>query len=438
MDTIIRIIQVIFALSILIVVHEFGHYLFARLFKIRVEKFYLFFPPSIFKYKPKNSDTEWGIGSIPLGGFCKISGMIDESMDEGQMKKEPQPWEFRTKPAWQRFFVLLGGVLFNFIFAILLFSAILYTWGDQYLKNENAKYGIEVNELSHEIGFRDGDKIISFDGIKINNFNELWSTLARNQAKTALVLRGNDTININIDPIYMPAIMNNSGMFQVLAPIAVGKIPEGSINEKAGIKQGDRFLRVAEKEVFSFNDLKIALAQYKNQTPEVHFLREGEEISIPLKCDSTGKIFVGLQKDISDFNVTGKSYSIIESIPAGFNRAINTVVNYIKELGLVFNPKTGAYKSVGSFISIGSIFPGIWNWQIMWNIMAWLSIMLAVLNLLPIPGLDGGHLLFTIYEIITRRKPSTKFLITAQLIGMGILLFIFIFAFGNDIFRLLN
>ena len=436
MDVIIRIVQVILALSILVVVHEFGHFIFARIFKIRVEKFYLFFPPALFKYKPKNSDTEWGIGSIPLGGFCKISGMIDESMDKETMAQEPKPWEYRTKPAWQRLLVISGGVLFNFIFAMVLYSAILFTWGEEYLKNEDAIYGIQTNPLSAEIGFRDGDKILAFDGVVPNNFAELQVDLVRSQAKTATVLRGTDTVVIDIDPAYIPAILNTPGMFMITAPVAIAEVPDTSINFSAGLLPGDRFTKVADREVVSFNSLQNALAAHKGEITPIEFKRGDEYVTYDLQVNENGKIEVVLQSDVSEFHVTKKEYTLLGAIPAGISKTFNTVADYIKELGLIFSPKTEAYKSVGSFIAIGSIFPTAWNWEAFWNIVALLSVMLAVINLLPIPALDGGHIVFTIYEIITGRKPSDKFMEYAQMVGMIFLLLIMFLAFGNDILRL--
>lgn len=436
MDIIIRIVQVLLALSILVVVHEFGHFTFAKIFKIRVEKFYLFFPPALFKFKPKNSDTEWGIGSIPLGGFCKISGMIDESMDKEAMAQEPKPWEYRTKPAWQRLLVIAGGVMFNFIFAMLLYSAILFTWGEEYLKNEDAVYGIQTNSLSAEIGFRDGDRIISFDDVVPENFAELQVELVRSQARTAKVLRDGDTVTIDIDPAYIPAILNTPGMFMLAAPVAIAEVPDTSINFYAGLLQGDRFVKVADKEIISFQALQSALAAHKNQVVPIEFKRGEESVTYPLQVDGDGKIEVVLQTDISDFDITKKEYSALNAIPAGIKKTFSTIGDYIKELGLIFSPKTEAYKSVGSFIAIGSIFPTAWNWEAFWNIVALLSVMLAVINLLPIPALDGGHIIFTLYEMITGRKPSDKFMEYAQMVGMIFLLLIMFLAFGNDILRL--
>lgn len=440
MTVVLKIIQVILALSLLVIIHEFGHYIFAKIFKMRVEKFYLFFPPAIFKFKPKGGETEFGIGCIPLGGFCKISGMIDESMDKEAMAKPPQPWEFRSKPAWQRLLVMFGGVFFNFVFAIILYSAILFSWGDEYLVNKEAKYGIAVNDLSAEIGFMDGDKILAFDDEPQTDvsFTELQVNLARSQAKTATVLRGKDTISIGIDEVYFPAILNTPGMFGLRSRIAVASVPDTSVNFNSGIQKEDVFMDVGGKEVFSIIDIQSSLKGYTGGTVTISFKRGGRIIPIPVKVDELGRIGVMLQNDISDFNITTKSYSLLASIPAGFKKTYLTVANYFKELGLIFSPKTKAYKSVGSFIAIGSIFPSVWNWEIFWNITAWLSVMLSVLNILPIPALDGGHILFTLFEIITGKKPSDKFLEYAQIIGMVILLALVFLAFGNDIIRLIN
>lgn len=439
MDTIIKIIQVILALSILILVHEFGHFFFARLFKIRVEKFYLFFDPwfSIFKYKPKNSDTEYGIGWLPLGGYCKISGMIDESMDKEAMKEEPKPWEFRSKPAWQRFFVMFGGVFLNFILAILIYSATLFTWGEEYLKNSDATYGIQCNDLALEIGFRNGDKIVSFDGEPIDKFHELQMQLARNQAKTAEVIRGGQTITIDIDPSYLPAILKTPGMFSLRVPFVIQSVPDSSANLNAGLLAGDMVINADGYETPAIQDFQEILQTKKGDSVEVTLLREGQEIIKTLAVDGEGRIGIVLEGDIHKlFNITTHKYSLPASVPAGFAKTTGTIGNYFKELGLIFSPKTEAYKSVGSFITIGKIFPSTWNWEIFWGITAWLSIMLAVLNLLPIPALDGGHILFLLFEMVTRRKPSDKFLEYAQIAGMMILFAVMFLAFGNDIYRL--
>ncbi len=439
MDVILKIVQVILSLSLLVLVHEFGHYIFARIFKIKVEKFYLFFPPAVFKFKPKNSDTEFGIGCIPLGGFCKISGMVDESMDTEALSKEPQPWEFRSRPAWQRFFVMFGGVLMNFILAIILYICILWSWGEQYIRTDDAVYGIQTNALSHEIGFNDGDRLLLFDGDSVpENFYELQVDLVREQVRDVKVLRGGDTTLVYVDPEYMPAILNTPGMFGLRVPIAVGSFPDSSINKASGLQSGDRFLYVNGREVSFYNDLQSALALYADTTVTLTMLRGSDTIVLPAKVSPAGKLEVLLQADASQIRITQKEYSLAQAIPAGAKMTFTNISNYIKELGLMFTPKTEAYKSVGSFITIGSIFPSSWNWQIFWNITALLSVMLAVINLLPIPALDGGHILFLFFEMITGRKPSQRFLEVTQMIGMVLLMMLMVMAFGNDIMRLFN
>lgn len=435
----IKIVQVIAALSLLVLIHEFGHFFFARLFKIRVEKFYLFFDPwfSLFKFKPKGSDTEYGIGWLPLGGYCKISGMIDESMDKEAMKEEPKPWEFRSKPAWQRFFVMFGGVFFNFILAILIYSSTLFTWGEEYLKNQDAVYGVQCNDLAKEIGFRNGDRVVSIEGMPVDRFQDIQLSIARNQATTAVVIRDSAEVSVSIDPDYIPAILNTPGMFTLRVPYEVLSVPDSSLNYNAGLMPGDRVAEVDSQKVFIIQDIQAILMEHKGDSVSFIINRGGTLLPKVLAVDTAGRIGVFLNSDVHKFfNVTQVNYSLLSAIPAGANKTISTITNYIKELGLIFSPKTEAYKSVGSFIAIGNIFPSTWEWEIFWNITAWLSIMLAVINLIPIPALDGGHILFLLYEIITRRKPSDKFLEIAQVIGMLFLLAIMFLAFGNDIYRL--
>lgn len=433
-----KILQLILSLSILVLIHEFGHFLFARIFKIRVEKFYLFFDPwfSLFKYKPKNSDTEYGIGWLPLGGYCKISGMIDESMDKEAMAQEPQPWEYRSKPAWQRFFVIFGGVLFNFILAIIIYTGIMFTWGEQYIKNSDVTTGIYANELAQEIGFRNGDRIISFDGFVPDNFNELQVDLIRTQAKEAKVLRDGDIVTISIDPVYIPTILNTRGMFNYGIPFEVLALPDSSINAASGLMPKDRLLAINGADCDMFYEAQEVLSKFKGDSIVATIAREGEIMLLPLATDTLGRLQVNVNANLEDFyTITKKEYTLFSAVPAGINKAITTVENYFKELKLIFSPKTEAYKSVGSFLTIGSIFPGTWDWHSFWTITAFLSVMLAVLNILPIPALDGGHLVFTVYEMITKRKPSDKFLEYAQTVGMLLLLGLMILAFGNDIFR---
>ncbi|MBQ6074017.1 MAG: RIP metalloprotease RseP [Bacteroidales bacterium] len=456
MVVLLKIIQVILALSLLVLFHEFGHYTFAKLFKTRVEKFYLFFNPkrSIIKFKrfngkwhckafSPNDDPEWdahpenteyGIGWLPFGGYCKIAGMIDESMDTEAMKLPPQPYEFRTKKAWQRFFIMFGGVLFNFILAIILYAAILGTWGEEYLRNENAVYGIAVNDLSYEIGFRDGDRILAFDGVPTENFQNLQVDLVRSQAREATVLRGGDTVTVSIDPDYLPAMLNTPGMFDLAFPFVVKDVPADSPNAGAGLLPGDAFVGIDGERMSIVQQIQKELARHRSEEITASVSRAGDEFNLPLQVDTAGHVGVMLDTDLNKFfDVTTREYNLLTAVPAGARKTFTTIKGYVQELGLIFSPKTKAYKSVGSFIAIGRIFPDTWDWFKFWTLCALLSIMLGVMNLLPIPALDGGHILFLIFEMITGRRPSDKFMEVAEWIGMALLIMLMVLAFGNDI-----
>ena len=460
MEIILKIVQLLLSLSILVIVHEFGHFLFARLFRMRVDRFYLFFHPAFALVRAKRIDgkwkfsflssqapeemkahpeqTEFGIGWLPVGGYCKVSGMVDESMDKEQLRQPPKPLEFRSKPAWQRFFVMTGGVLFNLVLAVFLYAGILYTWGERYLANDDAVYGIRVNELTQELGFQNGDKIIAFDGQPVDRFDELQINLIRQQARTATVVRHSDTLTLHLDPQYLPAALNYPGMFTPIIPFVVAALPDTSHNAQAGLQPGDHVVAIDGEPVLSIEDGQAILERKKQQVVQASLQRSDSLITVPLLVNSEGKAGVALKGTSEVFHLTVKHHSLLAALPAGAVKGYNTVKNYIKELKLIFTPKTEAYKSVGSVITIGKIFPGTWNWHAFWNITAFLSIMLAVLNILPIPGLDGGHTLFVIYEMITRRKPSDKVLEYTTSAGLVFLIALMALAFGNDIFRLLK
>lgn len=429
-----KILQVILALSTLVLIHELGHFAFAKLFKIRVDKFYLFFDWgfSLFKFKPKGSDTEYGIGWLPLGGYCKIAGMIDESLDTESLKTAPQPWEFRSKPAWQRLLVMAGGVLFNFIFAILVYIGLMAGWGESYISNENSE--IYVNELAYEMGFRNGDKILKFDDYTPEKFDMLQADLARQTARKATIVRDGDTLDLYIDNSRIGDVLNSPGMFGLAVPFIIDTIPPVSPNSSAGLKRGDRIISLCDSQVKYVQDSRNIIKGFAGKSIPSTILRGKDTLEMTLQVDTSG--LLGIYAQIP--GIKTKDYNLISAIPAGIRHTFGTIGGYIQDLKLVFTPSTEAYKSVGSFIAMGQIFPASWDWYRFLNILALLSIMLGVMNLLPIPALDGGHIVFTIYEMITGRKPSDKFLTGAQIIGMILLFGLMILAFGNDIGRLVK
>ena len=445
MVVLIKTLQVILALSILILVHELGHFTFAKLFGIRVDKFFLFFDagdvklfstksPWFIKMFPKAAswETEYGIGWLPLGGYCKIAGMVDESMDTEYLQNEPQPWEFRTKPAWQRLLVMAGGVLFNFILAILTYSFILAQWGEKYYSNKDCC--IYVNELAYDMGFRSGDRILSFDDYIPEDFGMLQADLVRQMTHKATVLRDGDTLNIYIDHNRMAEILKTPGMFDLAIPFTISELTETSPNVSCDIRKGDRIISIAGNDVAYLQDARPILSENAGKSVPTIMVRGADTLALDLQVDTAGTIGVLLEP----VKFETKEYTFLTAIPGGCVKAYETVAGYIKDLKLVFTPSTQAYKSVGSFISIGQIFPSAWNWYSFMSILALLSIMLGVMNLLPIPALDGGHMVLTLYEMITGKKPSDKFLYITQIIGLILVFGLMFLAFGNDIARLLR
>ena len=429
----IKTLQVILALSVLIIIHEFGHFLWARLFKIRVEKFYLFFDvggKALARWHW--GGTEFGIGWLPFGGYCKIAGMIDESLDMEQMKKEPQSWEFRTHPAWQRLLVMAGGVINNFIFAIFGYIAIMAIWGDSYI--ENRGNSIYVDNLAYEMGFRNGDQILRFDDYEPVDFAMLQADLARRNVRKATVLRGSDTLDIYIDHARIGDVLSDPMMFDLAIPIVVDSVMADGLNAGSPLLRGDRIVAYDGHGVEFVQDSRALLADKRLQEVDASVVRGADTLGVPVRVDSSGRIGVLMQLP----GIKVRHYNLLEAIPAGWREAGSSIRGYLDDLSLLARPSTGAYKSVGSFIAIGQVFPETWDWFRFLNILALLSIMLAVMNLLPIPGLDGGHILFTLYEIITGRKPGERFLMVAQLIGMAIIFGLMILAFGNDIARLIH
>jgi regulator of sigma E protease len=440
MTVLIKILQLLLSLSILVIVHEFGHFLFARLFKTRVEKFYLFFDWPWAIFKKKWGETEYGIGMIPLGGYVKISGMIDESMDREQMKQPPQPHEFRSKKSWQRLMIMLGGVFFNFIFALLIYIGTLSVWGETYLAASNVKYGILTDSTGYAMGLRNGDKIISVDGVPVDNFYAIVPDILLNERQEITVDRQGSKVDIPINREYIPLLLKNPDIIDAripFGPFVVTGFSDDSPARNAGIAMGDEIIALDSIPFEWYDEFQVYIAARKGKPLTVTVRRENELIDFTIRTTEAG--IIGVMRDVSNIlEMSTKHYNFAQAIPAGISKGWKTTGDYLKQFKLIFAKDTKAYESLGGFITIGSIFPGKWNWQSFWNLTAFLSLILAVMNILPIPALDGGHVMFLIYEVVTGRKPSDKFLEYAQIAGMVILLALLIFANGNDILKLIR
>lgn len=443
MGVVIQIGQLLLSLSILIILHELGHFLFARLFNTRVEKFYLFFDPWFSVFKIKKGDTEYGMGWLPLGGYVKISGMIDESMDREQMKQPPQPWEFRSKPAGQRLLIMLGGVTVNLILGFLIYSAVLYVWGEKYLPNKNLTDGIWcVDSTAMDIGFRNGDKILSINNYEPNRYEDIYREIIF--GGKVKILRDN-----KVDSIYLPHDFvgslvkeRNTILFYPRVPFIIREVPDTSVNRDSGLKSKDRLISINNIPVKYYDQYLTIADTLSPGTYKAEVLREGSTLSLDLTLSGQRKLevltliptFDELEK-LGLYKQETRTFSFLESIPAGFRLAGSQLSFYIKQFKLIFDFKTGAYKGLGGFGTIGGLFPKEWSWEIFWEITAFLSLILAFMNVLPIPALDGGHVMFLLYEIVTRRKPSEKFMEYAQIVGMVIIIGLLIFANTNDIIR---
>ena len=457
----IRLLQFMLAIGLLVLLHEGGHFFFAKLFGIRVEKFYLFFDPSIwkwngslFKFKPKNSDTQYGVGWLPLGGYCKISGMIDESFDTEQMKQPAQPWEFRSKPAWQRLLVMIGGVLVNFLLALFIYSMILFYWGDTYIPVKDMNLGMKFNTEAKALGFKDGDILIGTEKGEFKDFSaDLYRDLS--EAKRVDLIRNGKKMSLNL-----PGDINLLGMLKAepafvrpLVPAVVDSVMADTPAEAIGLQKGDKIIAFNGKPIDSYNEFtdQIGVLEDMMTAAETHAdsmkIRTttivvsrnagkgmADTLSVvltpELRVGFAVKAFVGLYKPYT------REYGFLESIPAGIKYGWNVLAGYVGDMKYVFTAD-GA-KSLGGFGAIGSLFPPVWDWYLFWKMTAFLSIILAFMNILPIPALDGGHVLFLLYEIITRRKPSETFMIRAEYVGFGILILLMVVANLNDILRWLG
>ena len=450
MEILIKASQFILSLSLLIVLHELGHFIPAKLFKTRVEKFYLFFDYKFSIFKKKIGETVYGIGWIPLGGYVKISGMIDESMDTEQMALPPQPWEFRSKPAWQRLIIMLGGVFVNFILGIFIYIMLMYAYGEKFLPNENVKDGVWVQDsLGINLGIQTGDKVLTIDGERIKKFNELSTLIGFINGTNFQIERNGAVIDKVIPEDFISQLVDrgkNAGpVITVRYPFVIAKVQKDSLNANADIQPKDIITAINGTPISYYDQAKNEMAKYKGQNISITLKREKEVKEIPVKVSNFGNIGVAFGRTsyndlakLGYYDLADIEYSFAEAIPAGWNKSWKVLTDYVKQLKKIFNPSTGAYKGLGGFISIGSIFPSEWSAQSFWNITAFLSIMLGFMNLLPIPALDGGHVVFTLWEMITGKKPGDKFLEYAQVTGFLLLIALLLFANGNDLFKLLS
>lgn len=442
MEIIIKLSQFLLSLSLLIILHELGHFIPAKLFKTRVEKFYLFFDVKFSLFKKKIGETEYGIGWLPLGGYVKISGMIDESMDKEQMEQPQQPWEFRSKPAWQRLIIMLGGVTVNFILAFIIYIGMAFAYGDTYIAMNDLKDGLLIeNPAMIKAGFKTGDKILAVDGAKIAKFdNDINIKIV--MAKEVLIERnGNEQmIKMPTDFIDQLSKYEKGSIVAIRMPFVIGAIAEDSKN--TALQAKDVVLSLNGQKTKYFDEAKTILDNNKGKTIPAVVLRNQKETTLQVAVNKEGKLGVqigGLGMDslekLGYYKVSTQNYGFLASIPVGIEKGKDQLIGYGKQLKMIFNPSTGAYKGVGGFAAIYNIFPSTWSWEVFWNITALLSIMLGVMNLLPIPALDGGHVMFLLYEIVSGKKPSDKFLENAQMVGFVLLITLLLFANGNDIYK---
>jgi regulator of sigma E protease len=442
MDIVIKLSQFLMSLSLLIILHELGHFIPAKLFKTRVEKFYLFFDVKYSLFKKKIGETEYGIGWLPLGGYVKISGMIDESMDKEQMALPAQPWEFRSKPAWQRLIIMLGGVTVNFILAFVIYIGMAFAYGDMFIATADLKDGLLIeNPVMQKAGFQTGDKILAIDGEKVTKFdNQINANIV--MAKQVLIERNGDrqTITMPVDFVDQLSKIEKGPLATIRMPFVISAVSDGSKN--TALQPKDIVLRLNEEPAKYMDQAKAILEKNKNKLIVAGILRNDKEMQVPVQVDADGKLGVqigaldlqSLEK-LGYYKVSKQEFGFFESFSVGIQKGADQLVGYGKQLKMIFNPETKAYKQVGGFAAIFNIFPSSWSWEVFWNITALLSIMLGVMNLLPIPALDGGHVIFLLYEIISGKKPSDKFLENAQMVGFVLLISLLLFANGNDIYK---
>ena len=433
MDIVIKILQFILSFTLLVLVHEFGHFFFAKLFGVRVEQFRIFFGKAWVKWHW--GETEFGIGWLPFGGYAKLSGMVDESMDTEALASEPKEWEFRSKPAWQRLLMMLGGVMMNAVLAFAIYVGISLRWGDTYISNSEMPYGYVFNDYGHQMGFRDGDKIISIGGESVEDFAKIMTSLPIENDKTTIVERDGEQVVIAIPTQSVMEFVEQTDFITPRVPFEVAGVVEGSGAEKAGLQAGDRFVAFEGEKTEFFDQYSPLLMAHAGKVVNVGVQRGDEVVDVAVEVDANGKIGVGLDS-AQYIPIRTRTYNFWQAIPRGAQRVGEEMSDYWKQLKMIVQPKTEMYKALGGPIAIGQLFPHTWNWEHFWKITALLSVIFAVLNVLPIPALDGGHVLFLLIEVITRRKPSDKVLMWAQMVGMALLFTLMFYATFNDITRL--
>lgn len=442
MEVLVKILQFLLSLSILVMLHELGHFVAAKIFKVRVEKFFIFFNPWFSLFRFKKGETEYGMGWLPLGGYVKIAGMIDESMDLEQMKEPAKPYEFRSKPAWQRLIIMIGGVFVNFVLAFFIYIMMMYAWGEQYLPAQNAKYGVVCDTLMLNAGVRNGDIVVSLDNKKVERFGDIIVDILMESPKTMQVIRDGELVNINLPSTLVNDMLAYSSKgFSRVDLLEPRRKYDGSILQfadksparDAGMLVTDTVVEINGQRFTYWDEYIHLIRSSQDSVLDVKVLRGSDTLFLSVTMGAD-KVIGVYPKVVSDFEYAVKEYSFLEAIPAGINMGVDRIQSYLKQFKLFKNPE--AFRSVGGFISIGSIFPGYWHWESFWSLTAMLSLILGVMNLLPIPALDGGHVMFLLYEVITRRKPNEKFMENAQIVGMFFLLFLLLFANINDILKL--
>ncbi len=435
--------QFIMSFSILVVLHELGHFIPARLFKCRVEKFYLFFDPYFSLWKKKKGDTEYGLGWIPFGGYVKISGMIDESMDKEQMKLPPAPYEFRAKPAWQRLIIMIGGVVVNIILAIVIFIGITWVWGEQYLPAKNVQYGVHADSLAKSIGIMDGDKIVSIDGKIVEDFGTIVPEIITTDAKKIQIERNGAKLEISVpDGLIKNLFKTKKGrelaseFVTIQYPAIVDSVAKTAVFTKNKFQKGDQLIAFNNKPFNYFHEYEALNKGYADSVVSFTVLRQKDTVDVRVLLNNKGAVGFFRKSPYAIFGSVTKTYTLAQAIPMGFSHCFETLDRYITGIKQIFTGKVNASESLGSVISIGNTFPGVWDWQKFWTLTGIFSIILAFMNILPIPALDGGHALFTLYEMITGRKPGDKFMEYAQMAGMVLLLGLMAYALGLDFWRL--